>query len=113
MNPKEYIKAPYNYRERIGKITDPYYFREHRGGFEESLKTTICCHYGIISIIEYYEKMYHPSPCPYTNIHIQDKAIIDKRLPIWWGELEYPVVASSNEDGHDHIVTLGYCNFKD
>lgn len=114
MNPKEYIKAPSIITEKniVGKIPEPYYFREHRGSLEESLETTISCHCGIISIIEYYEKIYHPHPCPYTNIYIQDKVIIDERLPIWWGEKEYPVVASSNEDGSARVVTLGYCNFK-
>lgn len=114
MNPKEYIKAPsiITEKDKVGKILEPYYFREHRGCLEESLKTTISCPCGITSIIEHYEKMYHPHPCPYTNIHIQDKAIIDKRLPIWWGEIEYAVMGFSNEGGHNHIVTLGYCNFK-
>lgn len=117
LNLEDIVKFNHDAQELIEKnvrIADHplCWFREHRGSLEESLKTTISCHCGIISIIEYYEKIYHPSPCPYTNIHIQDKAIIDKRLPIWWGEREYPVVASSNEGGHNHIVTLGYCNFK-
>lgn len=114
MNPKEYIKAPSIITEKdiVGKIPEPYYFREHRGGLEESFETTISCHCGIISIIEHYEKMYHPHPCPYTNFYILPNAIIDKRLPIWWGEIQYPVLALSSEGGYNHVVTLGYCNFK-
>lgn len=100
--------------EETARVADPplCYFREHRGGLEESLKTAFCCHCGLDSIVEYFKHMSHPNPCPYTGIHIQPNPIIDERLPIWWGEIEYAVMGFSNEGGHNHIVTLGYCNFK-
>ncbi len=100
--------------EKNVRVADPplYWFREHRGSLEGSLKTVICCHCGLNSIVEYFKHMSHPNPCPYTGIHIQPNPIIDERLPIWWGEIEYAVMGFSNEGGHNHIVTLGYCNFK-
>lgn len=98
--------------EKNARVADPplNWFREHRGGLKESLETAICCHDGLNSIIEYFKHKNHPNPCPY--IHIRQKAIIDERLPVWWGEIEYEVIAML-ENGHNKlIIPLGYCNFK-
>lgn len=127
MNPKLYIKAPsihinsedithdmQDFIEKNARIADPplFWFREHRGGLEESLKTAICCHDGINTIIEYFKHKSHPNPNPYPYIHIRQKAIVDKRLPVWWGEIEYEVVAILVNGHQKLIILLGYCNFK-
>ena len=89
-------------------------FREHRGGFAESLATTIECPNGLLDIEEHYRnddlfKGY------IKKIYIDEKRIRDDRLPDEWGYYCYYVMGEHYEKdtGKDIPFVLGLCNFFD
>lgn len=87
----------------------PKLFREHRGGLDESLKTTMLCPNGLADIVTYFKMMNYPNPCPYVNIRL-DMPHRDNRLPKEWGERQYMVIADTAGLNKTQVV-IGYCNF--
>ena len=84
-------------------------FREHRGGLEESLSTTIECPNGIADIVAHYKN--DKLMCEYVmSISISDGVIRDSRLPEEWGGISFNVMAKCS-DGN--TVCLGQSNFRE
>ena len=84
-------------------------FREHRGGLAESLETTIECPNGLSDIKAHYEKTILKFYI--QDMHIQENAIHDDRLPVVWGGKSYNVIARSAEDDIEFVI--GQCNFRE
>ena len=83
-------------------------FREHRGGLEESLATTIECPNGLSDIEKHFNKF---NTQHYANIRM-DLSMRDNRLPKEWGDRQYVVIAETRGDHSSrHTVVLGFCNF--
>lgn len=79
--------------------------RWHRGGFQESLDTTVEVH-GLRDVIEMFSQGW---PTDYVkNIRIRDEKILDDRLPKEWNGAEYMVVA---DICNYKAQCLGYANF--
>ena len=89
-------------------------FRVHRGGLDDSLNTAIYCKDGLKSIKEYAidESFFLPPKTTSLTelLHIDNKPIIDNRLPDWWGAIEFEVYMSHPLYGK---VIVGYCNFRE
>jgi hypothetical protein len=84
-------------------------FREHRGGLEESLSTTMECPNGIADIVAHYNN--NKLMRDYiVSISIDDELIPDNRLPDKWGGVSFNVRARC-VDGN--IVCLGQSNFRE
>ena len=80
-------------------------FREHRGGLEESLATTIECPNGLTDIKKHFNNQ------PYANISM-DLSMRDNRLPEEWGDRQYVVIADTRDiNSKVKPVVLGFCNF--
>lgn len=83
-------------------------FREHRGGLEESLATTIECPNGLSDIERHFNNF---NTQHYTNIRI-DLSMRDNRLPKEWGDRQYVVIAETKGSHFPRpTFVLGFCNF--
>ena len=85
-------------------------FREHRGGLDESLKTTIVCPNGLEDIKRHYEEDDFTRGI-LSDIQITKTFIPDDRLPTVWRGGSYNVIAKFEDcDGY---AVIGQCNFKE
>lgn len=82
-------------------------FRFHRGGFAESLETTVFV--TGLDAIKTYIKEKEPFYPILKNIRIEKEPYVDDRLPKEWGSIEYMVVADFCGQKRQCI---GYTNFK-
>lgn len=80
-------------------------YREHRGGLDESLATTMECPNGIEDIKKKYLERDRPF---FTDVWIEE-FVKDERLPEVWNGGSYYVMGAYNGGK----VCIGMCNFKE
>lgn len=78
-------------------------FRDHRGGLQESLNTTIYCPNGIDDIKQHLEDRRY-----IVKFRIDEEPCEDDRLPPVWGNKEYRVLGVYTDGSHG---VIGWCNF--
>jgi hypothetical protein len=86
------------------------YYRQHRHLLEDSLSTAV-----EVNSLDDIKRMEEQDVASwlkgyYKNVRISGEAIIDERLPCWWGNTEYHVVADF--DGYTGQC-IGWANFKE